>query len=196
MIGSLNIKQFGYLTTLLLALLLPAVSGIVVLKIQKKKIRKEIKQKIIRGICENELVYFVFSKEDSRTLLDWKHDKEFSYQDEMYDIVKKEISGDSIRYWCWWDHEESRLERQLQKEVWIALGAHPQKKNHEQKWKDFYKKLFCPDRDVLTYLTPSFEKKSLQKTDFTLVTFIRDIPSPPPQPVFHFETTVPSGSSC
>jgi hypothetical protein len=190
MIGRLNIKQFGYITTLLLALLLPAVSGIAVLKIQKKKIRKEVKQKIIRGICENELVYFVFSKEASQTLLDWKHDKEFSYQDEMYDIVKKEISGDSIRYWCWWDQEESKLERQLEKEVWIALGAHPQKKKHEKKWKDFYKKLFCPYRDVLTYIIPLSESKSLQKMEYTLVTFVRDIPSPPPQPVFHIQTSL------
>ncbi len=186
MICLLNIKQFGYITTLLLALLLPAVSGIFVLKIQKKKIRKEIKQKIIRGICENELVYFVFSKEASRTLLDWKHEKEFSYQDEMYDIVKKEISGDSVRYWCWWDQEESKLERKLQKEVWIALGAHPQKKEHEKKWKDFYKKLFCSDRDVLTYTIPIVETNSSQKFEYTLVTFIRDIPSPPPQYFFHF----------
>ncbi|MBK8623312.1 MAG: hypothetical protein IPN79_16495 [Saprospiraceae bacterium] len=190
MIGRLNIKQFGYLTTLLLALLLPAVSGIVVLKIQKKKIRKEVKQKIIRGISDDDLVYFVFSMEESKTLLDWKHNKEFVYQDEMYDIVRKEISGDSVKYWCWWDQEESRLERQLQKEVWIALGAHPQKKNHETKWKDFYKKLFCPNRDVLTYIIPLFESTSLHTMENTLATFVRDIPSPPPQPVFHFQTSL------
>ena len=58
---------------------------------------------MIAGIDKSELVLFKFSKEETTTKLNWKHAKEFEFNQQMYDVVEKQVSKDSIHYWCWWD---------------------------------------------------------------------------------------------
>ena len=85
--------------------------------IEKAALKREIKWKMIAGIDQNELVLLKFSKEEAETKLRWEHSKEFEYDGQMYDIVSKEIKGDSIYYRCWWDYEEPALNRKLQQLV-------------------------------------------------------------------------------
>lgn len=39
--------------------------------------------------------------------------EEFEFNNQMYDIVDKVISKDSVQYWCWWDFKETKLNKQL-----------------------------------------------------------------------------------
>ena len=83
------------------------------LKAEKHQLKRSIKHQIIDGIDKSELVLLRFSKKETKEKLDWEHSKEFEYQGEMYDVVNKIETTDSVAYWCWWDYEETQLNRQL-----------------------------------------------------------------------------------
>ncbi len=76
---------------------------------------------MIAGMDQEELVLLKFSKEESETKLRWEHAEEFEYNGQMYDIVSHEIKGDSIFYRCWWDYDETDLNKKLKKMVAIAF---------------------------------------------------------------------------
>ncbi len=128
--------------SLFICLVAPLVATFTYMHHQKASVRKELKHRIIAGIDRDELVLLKFSIEESRTKLRWEHEKEFEFAGQMYDIVEKEISGDTIHYWCWWDHEETKLNRQLDDLVAKVLGNNPQRKDRQDKTVDFLKKLY------------------------------------------------------
>lgn len=125
-------------------LLFPFVGSYFLLKHEQKMVKRAVKHKIIEGVDRSELVYMKFSLADSKNKLDWKHSKEFKYKGEMYDIVEKEIQGDSIAYWLWWDHEETALYQKLN--LLLAgindYDADSQKKNTKNNIWNFAKKLY------------------------------------------------------
>ena len=82
------------------------------LQYEKYVVKEEIKKAIVAGIDKSELELLRFSKEET-TKLEWEDSKEFEYMGEMYDVVETEIKGDSIYYLCWWDYEETKLNKQL-----------------------------------------------------------------------------------
>lgn len=128
---------------LFICLVAPLVATFTFLHHQKASVRKELKHRIIDGVDRDELVLLKFTIAESRTKLRWKHTKEFEFAGQMYDIVEKQISGDTIYYWCWWDHEETRLNRQLDDLVAKVLGNNPQRKDRQDKTIEFLKKLYC-----------------------------------------------------
>lgn len=125
-------------------LLFPFVGSYFLLKNEQKMVKRAVKHKIIEGVDRSELVYMKFSLADSENKLDWKHSKEFKYKGEMYDIVEKEVQGDSIAYWLWWDHEETALYQKLN--LLLAgindYDANNQKDNSKKNIWNFAKKLY------------------------------------------------------
>ena len=99
---------------------------------EKYAIKKEVKWKMIAGIDKEELVLLTFSREETETKLNWKHSREFEYNGEMYDIVETLEQNDSIAYWCWWDHEETKLNRQLSDLIDQTAGQSQQNKQNKQ----------------------------------------------------------------
>lgn len=91
------------------------------LQYEKSVVHREVKWKMIAGLDQEELVLLKFSNEETKTELRWEHSKEFEYKGQMYDIVSKEIKADSVFYRCWWDHEETLLNKKLTKLVAKAL---------------------------------------------------------------------------
>jgi hypothetical protein len=127
---------------LFLGLCAPVVLSFNYLRIQKKLIRKEVKHHLIEQTKLDDLVLLSFSVEESQEILKWKHEKEFEFDGEMYDVVKRESRGDSLFYWCWWDHEETQLNRQLDILLAKALGSHPDHKSQKQRLKHFLQNLY------------------------------------------------------
>ena len=126
---------------LLFILFAPVATIYTFLQFEKTALRREIKWKMIAGIDPEELVLLKFTKEEIQTKLRWEHSKEFEYNGQMYDIVSKEIKGDSIFYRCWWDHEETKLNKNLTKLV--ANAFNQDKENGEtQKGLYFYLRSF------------------------------------------------------
>ncbi len=110
----------------LAALFTPFSATYLWLHIQKRLVKKEVKAKLIAGIDKSELVHFTFSQSQIETDLRWEHSKEFEYKGEMYDIVETEILGDSIRYVCWHDKAETKLNRRLQALIAQATSGTPE----------------------------------------------------------------------
>lgn len=118
---------------LLLVLTAPFVVCFSWLQLEKHQIKREVKWKMIAGIDRSELVLLQFSIDESENLLKWKHSKEFEYNGEMYDVVEKLEGKDSISYWCWWDHEETKLNKQLTELIEQTAAESPNhQKNKEQ----------------------------------------------------------------
>lgn len=99
----------------MLILIAPAVVTYTWIQQRKRAVKKEVKWKMIAGIDKSELVLLKFSKEETTTKLNWKHAKEFEFNYQMYDVVDKITTKDSVKYWCWWDFEETKLNQKLSK---------------------------------------------------------------------------------
>ena len=127
---------------LLFCLVAPIPATFTFLHYQKKQIKKEIKRQIIIGINKEELVLLKFAKNESETLLHWKHSKEFEYDGQMYDIVETENRGDTTCYWCWLDNEETKLNKQLDELLASALGKDTKNIEHKDRLVFFLKSLF------------------------------------------------------
>ena len=104
----------------------------------------------MKHIPREDLVYFCFSRKESDKILRWKHDREFQYLGDMYDIVYKETSNDSIAYWCWLDAEETALYKKMKNIVLHSPDHLPGKKQSERKWQEFQKNLFCPYHNFIS----------------------------------------------
>ena len=113
-----------------------------------------------------------FTESESVNKLSWKHEKEFEYQNEMYDVVCEQQQGDTIYYWCWWDYEETLLNKKLTKLVAVALGNDSENRENNttllRLWKllyfetnefdnQFFTESAClVDNFLFVCLTPSF----------------------------------------
>lgn len=153
------------------------------LKHQKKQVKREVKWKIIEGIDKSELVLIQLSKSEAKERLDWEHSKEFEFEGEMYDVVEFEETADSVKYWCWWDYEETTLNKNLAAVVNNLLGNHPDKEEKEQKLISFYQSLFL--EKIFQWQALQFTEASNPTTDYRFISKINinSIPSPPPQKV-------------
>jgi len=136
----LKIRFSGIL--LIFALMLPFVGTFWMHKIQKKQIKRTIKRKIIAGIDKDELVLLKFTEKEKETQLRWEHSKEFEYQGEMYDITASQTVGDTTYFWCWWDFEETKLNKQLGHLVAGFLDNNSENQDRQIKLFDFLNSIF------------------------------------------------------
>lgn len=127
---------------LLICLVVPIAGSFTWLHFHKKNLRKEVKQELIAGMDKSELTVLKFYKEEVNTLVKWEHAKEFEYQGQMYDVIETQINGNIITYWCWWDHKETHLNKQLNELLTQIMGNNQQKKEKQQKLLHFYQSLF------------------------------------------------------
>jgi hypothetical protein len=134
-------RKAGFAIFLISILLLPIVGSYLVFSIQQKNIQREIKRKIKNGASPDWIMTLRFSKADAQKL-DWKHSKEFRYQNEMYDIVTEKQTKDSVIYQVIWDSKESCLFKDLDRMVSDFLGKSPQSKQDTKKWFEYSKNLF------------------------------------------------------
>ncbi len=98
---------------LLLSFAIPFWGAVTVLQFQKAKTRKEVKKQIKAGLFPEELTLLVFSKTEAKGLLHWEHDKEFEFNGQMYDVVERGQSGDSVWFLSYWDHHETKIKKSL-----------------------------------------------------------------------------------
>lgn len=123
-------------------LIAPAVVTYTWLHQRKRAIKKEVKWKMIAGIDKSELVLLKFSKAETVAKLKWKHSKEFEFNNQMYDIVDKVVSKDSIQYWCWWDFKETKLNKQLDNLLFSIYQNDSKSKEKQDLLYKFYKSIY------------------------------------------------------
>ena len=73
------------------------------------KIQKEVKQKIRKGLRDEDLSIIVVSVNDESEINWIKPQKEFRYKGEMYDVVNIKIENQKKYYYCIWDVKEKQL---------------------------------------------------------------------------------------
>jgi len=133
-------KVLGIL--LIFCFVAPLATTYIILKYQKKQVKREVKWKMIIGIDKEELVLLKFTEEEKQTQLNWNDSKEFEYKGEMYDIVETKIVGDTIYYWCWLDNEETELNKKIDDIVFYVLGHDKQRKESQKRIENLYKSLY------------------------------------------------------
>lgn len=110
---------------------------------QKHVIRKELKQNIIKGIDKEKLTLLKFASADQPFMIKYFGAKEFAHKGEMYDIVEQSSVGDTIYFWCWWDHEETALNQKLDNLLVQCLSNEPIQSNTQVQLEKFFKGLYC-----------------------------------------------------
>ena len=127
---------------LLLLLCLPVAGTFTWLQVQKSALRREVKHRIMEGIDRDALVLLRFSKAGAASVLDWEHAGEFEYRGQMYDVVERSETADSVSYWCWDDREESQLNQQLARLTRDLLGKDQQRQERQERVITFLKSLY------------------------------------------------------
>jgi len=167
---------------LLFCLAAPIAAMFTFLHYQKKHVRREVKHQIIAGIDRSELVLLKFTPEDATTNLDWKHAKEFGYQESMYDIVEMEFHNDSIHFWCWWDNKETALNKQLNSLLAGVWNDDPTQQKNKEHIAKLYKSFFFESIEKSKANTPVIERKQTPfLCAFGLITNSYPPPVPPPE---------------
>lgn len=84
----------------------------IIFSMQQATIRKEIKKRIKLGVPENELVKFNVNELQGN--ISWTDGKrEFTFNGNKYDVVKKEFSKNGIFFYCINDQQETILFKNL-----------------------------------------------------------------------------------
>lgn len=129
---------------LLILLLVPATATFLYLYWRKLEIREEVKEQMIDGLEEDQLVLLKFTEADAHRQLRWEHAGEFEYQRQMYDIVRRELKGDTTYYYCWLDKAETQLNRQLEQLVAeVCQEEEPHERSQYIRLFDFFQTLYC-----------------------------------------------------
>lgn len=115
---------------MLLLILLFNISGhFATFKIAQRSIKKELKRKIKNRVPETELAVFTFSTSDLNKL-EWEEKgKEFWLNGNLYDIVKKQETADSISFHCINDRQEKELFANLEELVNRQMNSEAQDNN-------------------------------------------------------------------
>lgn len=145
------------------------------------ELRRELKWKLAESLDSSELILIKLSKEESKTQLEWEHDHEFEYRGEMYDVVRQEEHADTVFYYCWWDKEETRLNRDLEQLSLFVLQKDPEKNKNDQRIIQFYKSLFLHNQDKRSITRFYTEKANVFRPSTIIRSIFIETPHPPPK---------------
>lgn len=157
-------------------------SHIIYFKVQQYSIKKEIKQRLKKGVSTDELFTFTFSKseiENSKEI-EFIEEHEFRYKGKMYDIVYQESLNGKTVFQCVSDEQETMLFAQLDKLV------EEQSKSNQEKNQQLFKLLnfqFITSEVSIVKLIPPLNELSANLYHYSLKTWNSKIISPPPQPL-------------
>ena len=104
---------------------------------------------MLQGMSKERLVRLAFTKGQVDTLLRWEHAGEFEFQNQMYDVLERKEQGDSSIYWCWWDQEETLLNRHLDDLTQKAFTKDSQQQKAQDQLFQFFKSIYCSAPDVM-----------------------------------------------
>lgn len=148
------------------------------IKLEQKKIRSEVKLKILQGIDRSELVY-IPSTIENELKFEWEHDSEFRFNGRMYDVVEIEDEKGKKGYWCWLDDKESAQEEKLDRLISLMLGENPLHSDKQNSINRFVKSLHYQTIDNQLQLSVSEINRKNNNHNFIFITKLK---SPPPFP--------------
>ena len=170
---------------LFICLIVPFLGTYTWLQYKKHQTKEMVKRQILTHVDKKELVTLKLSTAEAKTKLRWEHESEFEYKGQMYDIVETQTHGDSVSYICWWDHQETALNLQLQQIVEKTFGNDPQNHKKQAHLMDFYKSLYFALFQTEAFLPPIFCFQHKKSRSFYIkpiyLPFFNTPLSPPPE---------------
>jgi hypothetical protein len=150
------------------------------LHLEKKAIRRLVKQEILEGFEEDELVHLTFTIEASKQL-EWEHAKEFKFNNQFYDVVRTKISGGNITYSCWLDKQETEVNKKLDHLIADVLDGMPNENQPSKVLNKLLKSLFAENFSSFSSILPiSDNQKILVGEDEDLISLNFEPLVPPP----------------
>ena len=152
----------------------------IVFKVSQSQARKEIKSRIKLGLPSQELASIVFSKKDIKNIHWLKKDKEFFYNNKLYDIVKTDESSTSITFHCISDEQEQFLFAKLDEHVQVYISNDNRKDSGSKKLKEHVIKIYFMHTDEhIAYKNSSPFEFSIQTKNYQ--SEFSETKSPPPE---------------
>ncbi len=167
---------------LLFSLLAPFAASFALLQYEREQVRESVKRNLISGLKREELRLLQFTREEAERELRWEHAGEFEYQGQWYDVAERSEKGDTLYFWCWWDHEETLISQQLSRLVARALGQDPQQRENAHRLSAFLFSLFLPESGPPCATPPSTPLIRPEKPLARLFNRCFPPPLPPPKP--------------
>ncbi len=118
---------------LLTIFLFNTVGYYVFFKAAQYKIKSEIKKELKSKLNENELTAIQFSSEEIAEIHWIEKGKEFIYNNQMFDIVKKTNKNGITTYYCINDKQEKQLFQHLEEQVLKQIEQNKNSKNTSSK---------------------------------------------------------------
>ncbi len=146
--------------------------------LMQNSVKEEMKERIKNVIPSEEMIIFNFNETDYMDLV-WEDDNEFRYKGDMYDVIRiVKSENNNIRVYCIDDKKETKLLADFEKQTQNNSTDGQQKQNIVKLFTSFYllvkeSNSFIPDKLVLS----AFDFKK------SFISFIGDIPAPPPKSV-------------
>jgi hypothetical protein len=101
--------------TLFFALLLKMGGFYAILSFEREEIREKVEQKVIKSLKKSELICIVANAENL-SKIEWERpEKEFHFEDNLYDVVYSENTLGVTYYYCLSDKDETILEAKIDK---------------------------------------------------------------------------------
>lgn len=150
------------------------------LHLEKKAIRRLVKQEILEGFDEADLVRLTFTADEAKQL-EWEHSKEFKYQDQFYDVVRTEIADGKVTYVCWLDKQETEVNKKLDHLIADVLDGMPTKNEPSKALNKLLKSLFTENFSSFSLILPIPDaQKILVGKDEDLISLNFEPLVPPP----------------
>jgi len=151
------------------------------LQYKKSAVKQEVRKQIEEGMDSDKLILLKFSKEETRTKLRWEHSREFEYERKMYDVVRTKTVGDSVYFWCWYDHEETMLNRRMEELASKAAEGHSKTQQEIVPLISCSESLYCIFSEDLTISLLDNLDKPLNLSSYLYSQILFQPPTPPPQ---------------
>ena len=139
-------------TILLALLLLPFGGSYLFLGLKKSQAKKQAALAIANVENPVEIVELSFSENQLQNDLRWEHAGEFEYQGQMYDIISKEVKGDTTYFKVYWDKVETLVNQRLKELIALHLNGDDDQSDDA---------MLVLSLSKAIYLQPSFNSTSL-----------------------------------
>ncbi|KOF04424.1 hypothetical protein OB69_01085 [Roseivirga seohaensis subsp. aquiponti] len=144
------------IATILLALLtLPFGGTYLFLEMERAKAKQHAALAIANEENPVEMVHLAFTEAQMKSDLRWEHDGEFEYKDQMYDIISREVKGDTTYFYAYWDKLESIVNHKLNELIALHFGGKSDQQDDSQLVVSLVKALYIqPSVQSTTFIKP------------------------------------------